>query len=210
MPHSISHSDTCPRLFNKKWGIPVLGERDNFPSLGVPKRLALKQPLNQVWAFLRSVCSRGISAMVSRTLARSEAKASCPNGLARFTAPGGVRIGSRQRILPLQLSPARSRRTGGQSGQRNPSGQMPLDDSGMAQDESGGAAGGGGRCEQRFTSSLRKPITAPCGSLTQLAARSGTSAGTQLRFFQCTRWRSRAATWVSLMILSATPPRYSA
>ena len=179
---------------------PALGERDNFPSLGVPKRLALKQPLNQVWAFLRSVCSRGISAMVSRTLARSEAKASCPNGLARFTAPGGVRIGSRQRILPLQLSPARSRRTGGQSGQRNPSGQMPLDDSGMVQDESPAV------CEQRLTSGLPKPITAPCGSLTHLAARSGTSAGTQLRFFQCTRWRSRAATWVSLM----TPQRDAA
>ena len=41
-----------------------------------------------------------------------------------------------------------------------------------------------GRCEQRLTSGLPKPITAPCGSLTQLAARSGTSAGTQLRFFQ--------------------------
>jgi hypothetical protein len=22
MPHSISHSDACSRLFNKKWGIP--------------------------------------------------------------------------------------------------------------------------------------------------------------------------------------------
>jgi hypothetical protein len=22
MPHSISHSDACLRLFNKKWGIP--------------------------------------------------------------------------------------------------------------------------------------------------------------------------------------------
>ena len=118
---------------------PVLGERDNFPSLGVPKRLAIKQPLNQVWAFLRSVCSRGISAMVSRTLARSEAKASCPNGLARFTAPGGVRIGSRQRILPLQLSPARPRRTGGEGG-HNPSDYMSLGESGMAQDESGGCA----------------------------------------------------------------------
>ena len=51
--------------------------------------------------------------------------------------------------------------------------------------------GGFGRCGQRLTSSLTKPITAPCGSLTQLAARSGTSAGTQLRFFQCTRWRSK-------------------
>jgi hypothetical protein len=77
----------------------------------------------------------------------------------------------------------------GQGGQRNLSGYMPLDESGMAQDESGGAAGG--RCEQRLTSGLPKPITAPCGSLTQLAARSGTSAGTQLRFFQCTRWRSK-------------------
>jgi hypothetical protein len=27
---------------------------------------------------------------------------------------------------------------------------------------------GGGRCEQRLTSGLPKPITAPCGSLTQL------------------------------------------
>ena len=36
-----------------------------------------------------------------------------------------------------------------------------------------------------------EPITAPCGSLTQLAARSGTSAGAQLRLFQCTRWRSK-------------------
>ena len=40
----------------------------------------------------------------------------------------------------------------------------------MVQDEFGGAAGGGGRCEQRLTSGLPKPITAPCGSLTQLAA----------------------------------------
>ena len=23
MPHSISHSDACLRLFNKKWGIPL-------------------------------------------------------------------------------------------------------------------------------------------------------------------------------------------
>jgi hypothetical protein len=43
--------------------------------------------------------------------------------------------------------------------------------------------------EQRLTSGLPKPITAPCGSLTQ-----------------CTRWRSRAATWVSLM----TPQRNAA
>ena len=28
-----------------------------------------------------------------------------------------------------------------------------------------------GRCEQRLTSGLPKPITAPCGSLTQLASR---------------------------------------
>ena len=49
----------------------------------------------------------------------------------------------------------------------------------------------GGRCEQRLTSGLPKPMAAPCGSLTQLASRSGTSAGTQLRFFQCTRWRSK-------------------
>ena len=59
----------------------------------------------------------------------------------------------------------------------------------MVQDESGGAAGGGGRCEQKLTSGLPKPITAPCGSL-----------------IQCTRWRSRAATWVSLM----TPERDAA
>ena len=63
-----------------------------------------------------------------------------------------------------------------------------------------------GRCEQKLTSGLRKPITAPCGSLAQLAARFGTSAGTQLRFFQCTRWRSRAEIWVSLM----TPQRDAA
>ena len=62
------------------------------------------------------------------------------------------------------------------------------------------------RCEQRLASGLPKPITAPCGSLAQLATRSGTSAGTQLRFFQCTRWRSRVATWVSLM----TPQRNAA
>ena len=36
--------------------------------------------------------------------------------------------------------------------------------------------------EARLTSGLPKPITAPCGSLTQLAARSGTSAGTHPRF----------------------------
>ena len=24
MPHSISHSDACLRLFNKKWGIPKI------------------------------------------------------------------------------------------------------------------------------------------------------------------------------------------
>ena len=41
---------------------------------------------------------------------------------------------------------------------------------------------GGGRCGQRLTSGLPKPTTAPCGSLTQLAARSGTSAGTHPRF----------------------------
>jgi hypothetical protein len=51
--------------------------------------------------------------------------------------------------------------------------------------------GGMGFPEQRLTSGLPKPTTAPCGSLTQLAARLGTSAGTQLRFFQCTRWRSK-------------------
>ena len=28
-----------------------------------------------------------------------------------------------------------------------------------------------GRCEQKLTSGLPKPITAPCGSLTQLASR---------------------------------------
>jgi hypothetical protein len=33
--------------------------------------------------------------------------------------------------------------------------------------------GGGGLPEQRLTSSLPKPITAPCGSLTQLAAPRG-------------------------------------
>ena len=35
----------------------------------------------------------------------------------------------------------------------------------MAQDKSGGAAA----CEQKFTSGLPKPTTAPCGSLTHLA-----------------------------------------
>jgi hypothetical protein len=25
MPHSISHSDACLCLFNKKWGIPEIG-----------------------------------------------------------------------------------------------------------------------------------------------------------------------------------------
>jgi hypothetical protein len=30
--------------------------------------------------------------------------------------------------------------------------------------------GGAGRCEQRLTSGLPKPTTAPCASLTQLAA----------------------------------------
>jgi hypothetical protein len=41
------------------------------------------------------------------------------------------------------------------------------DDSEMAQDESGVRLRGGGRCEQRFTSGLPRPIMAPCGSLTQ-------------------------------------------
>jgi hypothetical protein len=49
----------------------------------------------------------------------------------------------------------------------------------------------GGRCEPRLTSGLRKPIMVPCGILTQVATRLGTSAGAQLRFFQCTRWRSK-------------------
>jgi hypothetical protein len=43
----------------------------------------------------------------------------------------------------LQMLRARPRRTGGQGGQRNLSGYMPLDESGMVQDESGGAARGG-------------------------------------------------------------------
>ena len=72
----------------------------------------------------------------------------------------------------------------------------------MVQDEFGGAAGGGGRCEQRLTSGLPKPITAPCGSLTHLATRSGTSAGTLLVLL-CTRWRSRAVTWVSRPLRNA-------
>jgi hypothetical protein len=42
---------------------------------------------------------------------------------------------------------------------------------------------------QRLTGELRRPITAPCGGLTQ-----------------CARWRSRAATWASLM----TPSAYAA
>ena len=65
---------------------------------------------------------------------------------------------------------------------------------------------GVGRPEQKLTSGLPKPITAPCGSLTQLATRSGTSAGTILGSPRCTRWRSRAATCVSLM----TPQRNAA
>jgi hypothetical protein len=56
----------------------------------------------------------------------------------------------------------------------------------MAQDESGGAAAEEGGCPDKDSPVAPKPITAPCGSLTQLATRSGTSA-TQLRFFQCTR-----------------------
>jgi hypothetical protein len=56
---------------------------------------------------------------------------------------------------------------------------MSLDESGMAQDEFGGAALA---VRQRLTSGLPEPITAPCGSLTQLAARSGTSTGTHPRF----------------------------
>ena len=40
----------------------------------------------------------------------------------------------------------------------------------MAQDESGGAAGGGWAVRAKTHSGLPKPITAPCGSLTHLAA----------------------------------------
>jgi hypothetical protein len=51
------------------------------------------------------------------------------------------------------------------------------------------------RCGQRLTGELRKPITAHA-AVTQLATRSGTSAGTHLRF---SRWRSRAAAGFILM-----------
>ena len=74
------------------------------------------------------------------------------------------------------------------------------------QDESSDVAARGGAVRAELTSELRKPITAPCGSLTHLATRSGTSAGTHPSSPRCTRWRSRAATWVSLM----TPQRNAA
>ena len=48
-----------------------------------------------------------------------------------------------------------------------------------------------------LTGELRKPITG------RLATGSGTSAWTKLGFYQCTCWRSHAATWVSLMTPSA-------
>ena len=55
-----------------------------------------------------------------------------------LVSSGNVRfLAGLNKGVPLQLSPAKPRRTGGQGGQRNPSGYMPLDDSGMVQDESG-------------------------------------------------------------------------
>jgi hypothetical protein len=67
------------------------------------------------------------------------------------------------------------------------------------QDESRDVAARVVAVRQRLTGELRKPITAPCGSLTHLVPTQAPLPGTQLRFFQCTRRRSRAATWVSLM-----------
>jgi hypothetical protein len=84
---------------------------------------------------------------------------------------------------------------------------MPLDDSGMAQDESGGyGCRVLGLPEQRLTSGLPKPITAPCGSLTQLAARSGPLPGHSLGSSSAPAGAASAATWVSLM----TPQRNAA
>ena len=54
-----------------------------------------------------------------------------------------------------------------------------------AQDEPRGWPLGVVAVRQGLTGGLRKPITAPCGSLTHLATRSGTSAGTYPRFYQC-------------------------
>ena len=63
-----------------------------------------------------------------------------------------------------------------------------------------------GRPEQKPTSGLRKPITAPCGSLLSWLLAQAPLQGHILAFPRCTRWRSRAATWVSLM----TPQRNAA
>ena len=157
---------------------PVLGERDNFPSLGVPKRLALKQPLNQVWAFLRSVCSRGISAMVSRTLARSEAKetawldlplrAECELDQGEESCRSSCHPRGRGRLVRAASVTPEAICLGMTQGRLRISPGVPLL--------------GVGRCGQRLTSGLPKPITNPCGSLTQLATRSGTSAGIHPRF----------------------------
>ena len=73
----------------------------------------------------------------------------------------------------------------------------------MAQDKSGVRLWVLWAVRAKLTSGLPKPITAPCGSLTQLAARSGTSAGHNPGSPGGTRRRSRAATWVSPM----TPKR---
>ena len=59
---------------------------------------------------------------------------------------------------------------------------------------------------QRLTSGLPKPITAPCGSLTHLVPTQAPLPGHIPSSPRCTRWRSHAATWVSLM----TPQRNAA
>jgi hypothetical protein len=85
----------------------------------------------------------GISAIVSATPVRDHGAPICDEP-SRFDIVALSLRAKREldQIRPLQLSLARPRRTGGQGGQRNPSGYMPLDDSGMVQDESGGAAEG--------------------------------------------------------------------
>ena len=59
---------------------PVLGERDNFPSLGVPKRLALKQPLNS-----------GLGLLAERVLTGHQR-----NGVAHACSLGGEGIVSKR------------------------------------------------------------------------------------------------------------------
>jgi hypothetical protein len=69
----------------------------------------------------------------------------------------------------------------------------------MARDESGVLLGGGSNKDSPVASLSRlRPLPAQAPL-----------QGHVLRF-SYTRWRSRAATWVSLMTLGATPPRYSA